>query len=75
MFALNPALEGKPPAADVSTGRTISSLAFEAVQSADEGMISYMFPKPGQTEATAESRRGGAVQALGHSGLYRCLYR
>jgi methyl-accepting chemotaxis protein len=50
MFALDPALEGKPPAADVATGRTISSLAFEAVQSADEGMMSYMFPRPGQTK-------------------------
>jgi methyl-accepting chemotaxis protein len=50
MFALNPALEGKPSAVDLATGRTISSLAIEAVQSADEGMTSYMFPKPGQTE-------------------------
>jgi methyl-accepting chemotaxis protein len=50
MFALNPALEGKPSAVDTATKRTISSLVIEAVQSADEGTTSYMFPKPGQTE-------------------------
>jgi methyl-accepting chemotaxis protein len=50
MHATNPTLEGKPPAADVATGLTISRLAIDAVQSADSGMMSYMFPKPGQTE-------------------------
>jgi methyl-accepting chemotaxis protein len=50
MHGVNPALEGKPTPADVATGRPISSLITEAVQSADQGTTGYMFPKPGQTK-------------------------
>jgi methyl-accepting chemotaxis protein len=49
MHGVNSALEGKPTPADAATGRPISSLLVEAVQSADEGTTTYMFPKPGQT--------------------------
>src|SRR5271166_2691219 len=46
----NPALEGKPLPADAATGQPISSLLLAAIRSADEGLASYVFPKPGQTE-------------------------
>jgi methyl-accepting chemotaxis protein len=41
MHGVNPKLEGKP---------TISMAIIDSVASADEGVSSYMFPKPGQTE-------------------------
>jgi methyl-accepting chemotaxis protein len=50
MHGVAPALEGKPTPADVATGQPISTLVTGAVRSADEGVTSYMFPKPGQTK-------------------------
>jgi methyl-accepting chemotaxis protein len=50
MHGANPALEGKPLPTDSATGQPISRLIVEAVRSSDEGVASYMFPKPGQTQ-------------------------
>jgi methyl-accepting chemotaxis protein len=51
MHGVNPKLEGKPTPIDTATKQPISRLVMEAVRSSDEGIASYMFPKPGQTEA------------------------
>ena len=50
MHGVNPALEGKPNPLDAATGKPISVPLFDAVRSADAGVTSYMFPKPGQTQ-------------------------
>ena len=50
MHGVNPSLEGKPSPIDPTSGQTISSLVLAAVQSSDQGMTSYWYPKPGQTE-------------------------
>jgi len=49
MHGVAPALEGKPTPADTATGQPISRLVIAAVRSTNEGVSSYMFPKPGQT--------------------------
>jgi methyl-accepting chemotaxis protein len=49
MHATRPALEGKRSPLDVGSGRLLSDLVLESVRSSDEGVTSYMFPKPGQT--------------------------
>jgi len=49
MHGVNPALEGKPTPADPATGQPISRIVIAAVQGADAGTATYMFPKPGQT--------------------------
>jgi methyl-accepting chemotaxis protein len=41
MHGVNPALEGKP---------TVAPSVIDVVRSSDEGITSYMFPKPGQTQ-------------------------
>ena len=45
MHGVNPAAEGKP---------SISKAIAESVQSTDEGLTSYMYPKPGQKEPLAK---------------------
>jgi methyl-accepting chemotaxis protein len=45
-----PALENKPSPATDEHGRKISDLIQEALATSDTGVISYMFPRPGQTE-------------------------
>jgi methyl-accepting chemotaxis protein len=51
IHGINQKLEGKPAANDIATNRPISDLVNEAVRSSEEGTATYMFPKPGQTEA------------------------
>jgi methyl-accepting chemotaxis protein len=51
MHGVNPALEGTSSALDIATGRPITTLVMEAVRSSNEGTATYMYPKPGQTEA------------------------
>jgi methyl-accepting chemotaxis protein len=46
----NPDLEGKAATANDSGGRSISDMIRTTLQGHDGGVISYMFPKPGQTE-------------------------
>jgi methyl-accepting chemotaxis protein len=50
MHGVNQALEGKPTPHDAATGQPISVLLLEAVRTSNEGVASYLFPKPGQTE-------------------------
>ncbi|HEY0184626.1 MAG TPA: cache domain-containing protein, partial [Rhodopila sp.] len=50
MHGVNPALEGKPTPNDAATGQPISNFVIGAVRSSDEGITSYMFPKPGETQ-------------------------
>nr|WP_294512293.1 methyl-accepting chemotaxis protein [uncultured Rhodopila sp.] len=45
-----PALENKPSPATDEHGRKLSELIQDALRSGDTGVISYDFPKPGQTE-------------------------
>jgi methyl-accepting chemotaxis protein len=50
----DPSREGKPSNAVDSSGRSITSLKADALRDSDEGVISYSFPKPGQTQAIAK---------------------
>ncbi len=50
MHGVNPKLENTPQALDIATGQPIGSLIVAAVRSSDDGIATYMFPKPGQTE-------------------------
>jgi methyl-accepting chemotaxis protein len=50
IHGVTPSLEGKALTADVATGVPIGTILLSAVQASDEGLASYMFPKPGQTE-------------------------
>ncbi|HVC61675.1 MAG TPA: methyl-accepting chemotaxis protein [Acetobacteraceae bacterium] len=45
----NPSTEGKRSVAKDSNGRAIGDLISDALKGRDTGVISYMFPKPGQT--------------------------
>jgi methyl-accepting chemotaxis protein len=47
-----PSLEGKVSTAADSTGRSIVSLQTDALSNSDDGVISYLFPKPGQSQPT-----------------------
>ena len=55
MHGVNPALEGKPAPTDTATGQSIGTLVIEAVRSSDQGMTTYMYPRPGQTEPLRKS--------------------
>ena len=68
MHGANPALEGKPAPADVATGRSLADLASEALRGGDHAMISYMFPKPGRTEALPK------VTAVAHFPPWRMSF-
>ena len=46
----DPSREGKAIAATDSAGRPLSALYGEALRSSDEGVVSYTFPRPGQTQ-------------------------
>jgi methyl-accepting chemotaxis protein len=50
MHGTNPALEGKFTPNDTASGRPIAELAFAALGGGDSGMMTYMFPRPGQTK-------------------------
>jgi methyl-accepting chemotaxis protein len=52
LHGTNPALEGKPAPANVTdaNGRPITELIHDALRNSDSGVVSYAFPKPGQTE-------------------------
>ncbi len=45
----NPAAEGKPAPVDPASGRSIFDMAQEAVRPGGSRLISYAYPKPGQT--------------------------
>jgi methyl-accepting chemotaxis protein len=50
MHAVNAKLENATQVRDVITGQPIGSLMVATVQSSDDGVTTFMFPKPGQTE-------------------------
>jgi methyl-accepting chemotaxis protein len=73
MHGVNPALEGKPTPNDAATGRSIASLLDDAVRTADRGMTTYMFPRPGQTVALRKvvaAARFPAWNAVIFAGAY-----
>lgn len=53
----NPAMEGKPaPASTVNEhGRPITDLIRDELRSSDNGVVAYLFPKPGHTELSRRS--------------------
>jgi methyl-accepting chemotaxis protein len=70
---VNPALEGKAAPKDVATGRSIADLTREALSGEDSGMISYMFPRPGETRPlrkVAAVARFAPWQMIFVSGAY-----
>jgi methyl-accepting chemotaxis protein len=50
MHGSNAALEGKPSPATDADGRLLTDMIRDALRSADDGVLAYTFPKPGQTE-------------------------
>ena len=49
MHGVNAKLENTPQSLDAASGKPIGSLIVEALGAADNGVATYMFPKPGQT--------------------------
>jgi methyl-accepting chemotaxis protein len=45
-----PSLEGKPAAARDASGKLVTDMMRDALRNTDEGHISYMFGKPGETQ-------------------------
>jgi methyl-accepting chemotaxis protein len=43
-------LEGKPSATKDANGRPLADLIRDALQTSDEGVVTYLFPKPGQPD-------------------------
>jgi methyl-accepting chemotaxis protein len=52
LHGANPAMEGKPaPATTVNeNGRQVTELIRDALRNSDDGVVAYVFPKPGHTE-------------------------
>ena len=52
LHGANPAMEGKPaPATTVNeNGRQVTELIRDALRNSDDGIVAYVFPKPGHTE-------------------------
>ncbi len=48
---VDPSREDKPSTARDSEGRSIGALILQALQGGNSGIVSYLFPKPGQTVA------------------------
>jgi methyl-accepting chemotaxis protein len=50
LHGADPSLEGKPSATKDANGRMLSDLIQDALRGSDNGVVSYLFPKPGATE-------------------------
>jgi methyl-accepting chemotaxis protein len=50
LHGANPALEGKPSAVVNENGRPLTDLIRDALRNSDDGTVTYLFAKPGQTE-------------------------
>jgi methyl-accepting chemotaxis protein len=50
LHGANPALEGKPSAVVNENGRLLTDLIRDALRNSDDGTVTYLFVKPGQTE-------------------------
>jgi methyl-accepting chemotaxis protein len=69
----DPSREGKPSTAADSSGRPIAALYGEALRTAEEAVIAYTFPRPGQTEPlpkVAYVARFAPWQAVVLAGAY-----
>ena len=49
IHGVNASLEGRRSPTDAATGRSLTDLERDALGSKDDAVISYMFPKPGET--------------------------
>ncbi len=54
--------EGKPSVAADANGRLLSSLYGEALRTSDEGVVSYTYPKPGETQPQPKISYVGAFR-------------
>jgi methyl-accepting chemotaxis protein len=50
LHGADPAMEGKPSATRDARGRPLAGLIADALQGGNEGIVRYLFPKPGQSE-------------------------
>jgi methyl-accepting chemotaxis protein len=67
MHGADPGLEGKPtPIA--AGGKSLATLANEALGGSDDAVISYMFPKPGQTQPLLK------ISALARFSPWRTIF-
>ena len=73
----NPAMEGKPaPASTVNEhGRPITDLIRDELRSSDNGVVAYLFPKPGHTGALLEGLLCRPLRAMGLTVRCRRLRR
>jgi methyl-accepting chemotaxis protein len=63
MHGVNAALEDKPTPNDAATGQLISVAILRSVESADSGIASFMYPKPGQSEPLRKIAAVGRFRA------------
>ncbi len=75
MHGTNPSLEGKPTPIDAATGKTLATLANDALRNTDDGVITYMFPKPGQTQPLPKIAAARQIRPLEHGNLRRRIHR
>jgi methyl-accepting chemotaxis protein len=66
--AVDASLEGKQLPADRLTGRSIAQLAIEALDGHPTGLVTYMFPRPGQTTPLLK------VVAVGRFAPWRMMF-
>ena len=50
LHGANPTLEGKPSSVVNENGRPLTDLIRDALRNSDDGTVTYLFAKPGQTE-------------------------
>ena len=50
LHGASPALEGRPSPATDADGRLVTELIRDVLRDADDGVVSYTFPRPGQTQ-------------------------
>ncbi len=68
MHGVSPELEGKPAPVDPVSGKSLITLANEALTASDDGVISYMFPKPGQERVQPK------ISALARFAPWRTIF-
>jgi methyl-accepting chemotaxis protein len=69
----NPTLEGKPIPGTDSNGRPVMDLIRDAIRNGDTGTISFLFPKPGQTQPQLKFvyvRRSAPLNGVIAAGAY-----
>jgi methyl-accepting chemotaxis protein len=66
--AMTASLEGKPTNVDMATGRQIGLLAIEALAGRTSAVVTYVYPRPGQTRPTRK------VVAVGLFAPWRMMF-